>query len=684
MPTNRVTRPLTAFALSALLLAGCPEAPAPESEAPSTETRLARAVKLEDERSTGDGELELLLQDPDDRVRARAALAFGRLGAPSASSRLAPLLSDPSAYVRATAAFALGILDGAISPEAAGRLTEALADEDPRVRGRVAEALARNLGESAAETIGSALAQWVPRGAEPYEWIEALTLSSVTLPHSDVRGGVLALGTLGGSSRFVWSAIATEGATPRFAWWPAAWTASQLSGDELEPLHLFYAGSPDPVLRLYGARGLGNLGPERPRDHLRSLVFDPSEKVRIEAIRAAARLGASELVPDLLGHLEADTRYVQTEVLRALVVLRSEAAVEPLIDRIGDPSPWIRGLALEALARQDLDSFWLLLSGIGADPDWQVRRRMAELFAGMKGDRPSQLLLESLEDPDARVRASALRSLTSVSPEAAAEVSVRHLSAEDPFERVAAAEALAAVGSKEAFAPVEGAFLEEKNEDPRIRAALLGALFTIDPEKAAPVATRALEDTSYFLRSAAAAILARSGAEASVRPRSSDRGLDDYMASLAPPYSPQAFLRTSRGSIEVELFIGDAPQTVRNFIRLARDGFFAGNKFYEVSPNGRVATGDPRGDGRGGPGYVIRSEINERPVVRGTLAMVEEGRDSGGSRFLITHLPEPALEGRLTVFGLVTSGMEVVDRLEPEDVIEEVTIWDGVTSPYER
>ena len=169
-----------------------------------------------------------------------------------------------------------------------------------------------------------------------------------------------------------------------------------------------------------------------------------------------------------------------------------------------------------------------------------------------------------------------------------------------------------------------------------------------------------------------------------MRPRSSERGLDDYRASLGAPYSPQAFLRTSRGRIEVELFIADAPQTVDNFIRLARRGFFAGNRFYQVVPNGHVASGDPRGDGKGGPGYVIRSEINERPLVRGTLAMLEEERDSAGSRFLITHLPEPGLEGRVTVFGVVTSGMEVVDRLEPTDLIEEVTIWDGITSPYPR
>jgi cyclophilin family peptidyl-prolyl cis-trans isomerase len=353
-----------------------------------------------------------------------------------------------------------------------------------------------------------------------------------------------------------------------------------------------------------------------------------------------------------------------------------------LIDRIGDPSPWIRGLALEALAQQDPESFWLLLAGIGADPAWEVRTRLVELFARLESDRAKELLRKMTEDEDARVRARALRSLGTAAPEAASEVSIRHLSAQDPFERVAAAEALAAIGSKEAFAPIEQAFLEETDEDPRVRAALLSALAALDLEKTEPIATRALDEPSYFLRRTASDILTKAGIEASLRPRSSERGLEEYLSILSAPYSPQAFLRTSRGTVAVELFIADAPGTVANFIRLARDGFFEGVPFYEVLPNGHVASGDPRGDGRGGPGYVIRSEINERPVVRGTLAMVEEERDSAGSRFLITHLPAPGLEGRATVFGLVTAGMEVVDRLEPTDRIEEVTIWDGITSPY--
>jgi HEAT repeat protein len=134
---------LTALGLSGFLLAAaCPETQAPVAAPPTAEEKLARAMKLEDERTTGDSELEALLLDADDRVRARAALALGRLGTASAGSRLTPLLSDPSAYVRATAAFSLGILDGPTPPEAAAGLTEALADEEPRVRRRAAEVLA--------------------------------------------------------------------------------------------------------------------------------------------------------------------------------------------------------------------------------------------------------------------------------------------------------------------------------------------------------------------------------------------------------------------------------------------------------------------------------------------------------------------------------------------------------------
>ena len=91
--------------------------------------------------------------------------------------------------------------------------------------------------------------------------------------------------------------------------------------------------------------------------------------------------------------------------------------------------------------------------------------------------------------------------------------------------------------------------------------------------------------------------------------------------------------------------------------------------------------GDPRGDGDGGPGYTIRDELNEMPFLRGTVGMALDWADTGGSQFFITHSPQPQLDAKYTAFARVISGMEIVDRIETEDVIRRVRIWDGQTSP---
>jgi cyclophilin family peptidyl-prolyl cis-trans isomerase len=92
--------------------------------------------------------------------------------------------------------------------------------------------------------------------------------------------------------------------------------------------------------------------------------------------------------------------------------------------------------------------------------------------------------------------------------------------------------------------------------------------------------------------------------------------------------------------------------------------------------------GDPRGDGTGGPGYTIRDEVNERPFLRGTLGMALDWPDSGGSQWFITHSPQPHLDGKYTVFGRVISGMEVVDQIQPSDVIRRIRVWDGATMTH--
>ena len=173
-----------------------------------------------------------------------------------------------------------------------------------------------------------------------------------------------------------------------------------------------------------------------------------------------------------------------------------------------------------------------------------------------------------------------------------------------------------------------------------------------------------------------------SGATPSARPARPlpappDAALEAERALAAPAYSPQAYVQTSRGEIRIELAVLDAPRTVANFLALVRRGFFTGLVWHRVVPDFVVQTGDPRGDGEGGPGYTIRDELNERPYLRGAVGMALDWKDTGGSQFFITHSPQPHLDARYTVFGTVVAGMDVVDQLLPWDTIQSVRVWDG-------
>jgi cyclophilin family peptidyl-prolyl cis-trans isomerase len=129
-----------------------------------------------------------------------------------------------------------------------------------------------------------------------------------------------------------------------------------------------------------------------------------------------------------------------------------------------------------------------------------------------------------------------------------------------------------------------------------------------------------------------------------------------------------ATLHTSEGAIELELHADDAPKTVENFIKLSRDGFYDGVIFHRVIPDFMIQGGDPTGTGTGGPGYEFEDEFNEHKVVRGALAMANAGPNTNGSQFfIVTAEATPWLDGKHTVFGRVTSGMEVVDRIAQAD-----------------
>ncbi len=142
----------------------------------------------------------------------------------------------------------------------------------------------------------------------------------------------------------------------------------------------------------------------------------------------------------------------------------------------------------------------------------------------------------------------------------------------------------------------------------------------------------------------------------------------------------RATLHTNRGAIAIELFDDDAPKTVENFKKLAADGFYDGVIFHRVIPDFMIQGGDPTGTGSGGPGYTFEDEFNDHKVERGALAMANAGPNTNGSQFfIVTADSAPWLDGKHTVFGRVTDGMEAVDAISELDTDSRDKPHDDVT-----
>ena len=143
-----------------------------------------------------------------------------------------------------------------------------------------------------------------------------------------------------------------------------------------------------------------------------------------------------------------------------------------------------------------------------------------------------------------------------------------------------------------------------------------------------------------------------------------------------------AVMETARGTMELDLYVDEAPNTVANFEKLANAGFYDGTKFHRVIPNFMIQGGDPYSKsgkgavGTGGPGYTIKCETstNTHKHVAGTLSMAHAGKDTGGSQFFICHSPQPHLDRVHTVFGQVREGMNVVNDIKQNDVINSIRV----------
>jgi len=645
--------------------------------------KMERILALEDQRATGAGELDRYLRDGDKGVRRRAALAAGRIGDATSVPALVDLMNDGDAEIRHVAAFALGLVGDKVAVE---RLLASLKDNDATVRARSAEALGRIGDPRAAADVAQMVLGAIPKNA-PMVTVRGDDPGNPADPWLELRLGLFALARL--KDVKVAESVLMISGKPRFDWWAATWTATRLEAPGLKPVLVAASSSSDPLSRAYAARGLGALKDEADIPLLAALSKDPEEIVAVNGLRALGALGDVRGVPAVAAALSANSSTLQWEALQALAALPPDRALRSrVVAFVGDTKPWLRSAALRALARIDRDEFALVLSGLDPDPDPSVRAALATALGDAGGEVAVGILFSMLKEDDPLVVPAVLTAMRKTRGSDSVETLKRYLDHRDFAVRATAAEELTEVRATGVTSSLVASYQRGLGDrDIDARAAIVAAL-SVQKDDAARVALRTIaqSDPSRVVRQRAAKALADLGEPAPAPgPERVERAPLDYREAMAPYdpipgvalYTPRAFIYTSLGRIEIHLDVVDTPLTTRNFMNLARRGFFDGLTFHRVVPGFVAQGGDPRGDGNGGPGYTLRCELTERPYGRGAVGMALSGRDTGGSQFFITVAPTPHLDGEYTLFGRVASGMEVVDRIRPGDVIERIEIWDG-------
>jgi cyclophilin family peptidyl-prolyl cis-trans isomerase/HEAT repeat protein len=665
---------------------------------PSLDTKVAWILRLEQQRVMRDPvpadaapaapaagfrhamrpDLSDLVADPDAVVRGRAAIAIGRVGLAEGVSVLQAALVDPAETVRGNAAFALGLL---ASRESVPAIQALLTDPSVSVRGRAVEALGLVGDPGAATAIVQAAAgcrALLPTIAPDDEaWPRTPEVELCRL-------SLYALVRLQDFSALAQVAL-DAGGSPVSSWWPVAYALQRIGDRRAIPALRTLASGTSGYSVSFALRGLAAFEDAQALPVARALAANRAAdvKVRVAAVRLMARVGGAPEVATLTGLLsqEPSSSPLAIETVMALGSLRAPETFDVLVDGFTDAAPAMRAASLAAAARVDPETFLVALSGVPRDRDWSVRAALATVLGTLPVAVVMPALVDLSGDEDARVHSAALRALSALKVPDLEERLAAALRAEDFAERATAAELMGELKPADGAALLAAAYA--RGDSDSAYAARLAAVEAIASYGDAAVDTlrRALSDREWPVRVRAAALLRAGGvADAQAErpaPLRWPAAFFESDALLHPAYSPRAFVETRHGVIEVQLELVDAPLTVSTFVEQVRSGLFNGLRVHRLVAGFVVQTGDPRGDGTGGAGYTQRDEFSPRPFLRGTVGMAHAGPETAGSQWFIVTSPQPHLDAKYTAFGRVVGGWDVLDRLEADDVVERVRIWDG-------
>ena len=626
-------------------------------------------------------DLIALSLDADPGVRRRAVLAIGRVGLPEGLPAVVAALSETSEDIRTAAAFAAGLIGTAA---AVAPLEHALTDSSTVVRGRAAEAL----GLVGQATSAPAITQAFAGCRDLIANIDPDDESSGKSADVDAcRLAILALVRLK-SYEGVARLTLDERGQPISHWWPVAFAFQRLGDKQATEAMATLAATAGVYTPSFAMRALSSWHDPRVVPIAQGLAIraEADIRLRVAAVRALGQAGGAAAVDTLLA-LVRDRATPQNLVLEAVTALgraKDARAFDTLLDLVNDPWPTLRAASLEAAAAVQPDRFLFVIPSLGADRDWSVRAALAGIFANLPAERVRSAVTDLTADPDMRVRGPALTALAKVgSPDLTAKL-FEAITAPDFVLRATAARLIGESKPDGGAAKLVAAFARgDSDATYTAKVAALEGLAKYGGAEALATLHQALGDKEWPVRWRAAELLHGLG-EAAARPQrpAPVREAPEYFESarlLHPQYSPHMLVETRRGTVEVELDVVNAPLTTARIMEMARAGFFNGMKIHRVVPDFVVQTGDPRGDGEGGPGYSMPDELSSSPFVRGTVGMALDFKDTGGSQFFVTLSPQPHLDAKYTVFGHVVNGMEFLDQISQWDVIDKVQIWDGVT-----
>src|SRR5437667_119744 len=423
--------------------------------------------------------------------------------------------------------------------------------------------------------------------------------------------------------------------------------------------------------------------------------------VQSAALLDAWRLGPRAPVPALIGYARDPDVTGRWRALYSLAQLRVARAVTTLLDALQDPQPMVRAVAVRGVSRALSDTAKLApqdvvtrIRPLLADRDAGVRVNTLRALATFRDSAFAGQAAPLAADADLNVAvaAEALQALAHLVPAGDTTLGPRArqlLTHPDAAVRSVAADVLGrhpAVADVDRLTQAYARAAGDPFDDARLSAvSALGAIAQASADGRLAVATRFVARVpradDYLVRRLAAERLPDAAdGWGPAAPIATGRSVEDYrdvarrylVPALRGRPAPHVTIESDRGNVVVELLPLEAPLTVAAFLALVDRRYFDGSRWHRVVPNFVVQAGDPRGDGWGGPGFVLRDEVNPTRYEVGTMGMALSGPDTGGSQFFITHAPQPHLDGTYTVFARVIAGFDVLAAIAQGDRIRSI------------